>query len=100
MARTTLADVAAASGVSLGTASKSLNPHADRCDLSPKTRDRPAWPPTVAHRRPAVGQRRPVHPGGVYENLLTTIGGLLAEPGWHMLHTPVVDAGSWIEAQR
>lgn len=116
MARTTLADVAAASGVSLGTASKALNPHADRCDLSPETRDRVL---TAAHalgfvpsRSHAVRGRRlwrtvgllwgnvAPYTLGVYENLLTTIGGLLAESGWHMLHTPVVDAGSWIEAQR
>jgi LacI family transcriptional regulator len=115
MPRTTLSDVARACGVSPATVSKALNPHADRCDLSPATRAKViaaaqalGFRPSVSHGRRTrrlwrniglVWARFAPFTSGVYEGVLDIIGERLIERGWRLFYTPVPDAAAWREMQ-
>lgn len=111
MPRPTLSDVARACGVSLASVSKALNPHADRCDLSPATRAKVVaaaealgFRPSASHGRRTrrlwrniglVWGRFAPFTSGVYEGVLDAVAERLLERGWRLLYTPVPDRASW-----
>lgn len=111
MGRPTLSDVARACGVSLASVSKALNPHADRCDLSPATRAKVVaaaqalgFAPSASHGRRTrrlwrniglVWGRFAPFTSGVYEGVLDAIAERLLERGWRLLYTPVPERAAW-----
>lgn len=115
MSRPTLSDVARACGVSPATVSKALNPHADRCDLAPATRDKViaaaralGFRPSASHGKRTrrlwrnvglVWGRFAPFTSGVYEGVLDIVGERLVERGWRLFYTPVPDLASWREMQ-
>lgn len=110
-AQPTLADVARACRVSLATASKALNPHADRCDLAAATRDRVlAAAARLGYSRDTVEsakRRKRFHNlglawnrhaprvGGVYEHLIENAAEVAQELGFHLLFTPLSQPDAW-----
>lgn len=115
MPRITLRDVARACGVSPATVSKALNPHADRCDLNAETQAKVVavarelgFRPSTSHGRRTRRLHRNIgllwgscspHTSGAYANVLETIGYLLAQQGWRLLHTPVLTFAEWRDMQ-
>lgn len=111
----TLSDIARACSVSLATASKALNPHADRCDLAADTRERIravaaqlGWACTDGRRERArkrskniglMWKRRTVQTDGIYEQVFETVAGTLADRGWRTLLVPVADVADWHSVQ-
>lgn len=108
-----LADVAAACGVSIATASKALSPHLDRCDLHPDTRARivaQARDMGWSRDRPRSARaRRKWHNIGVlwgYRNLsMSSYEGVpevlarTVDGAYRLILTPVPEAKDWKELQ-
>lgn len=115
MGRPTIRDVALASGVSMASVSKALNPHADRCDLSPATRARILAAARALGFRPSASHSRRTRrlwrnigllwgrfapfTSGVYEGVIDVIGQGLLDRGWRLLYTPVPRPDAWREMQ-
>lgn len=111
----TLADIAQACGVSVATASKALNPHADRCDVALATRARVQAAATrlgwvrdtveSVKRRKRYGNlglmwnRYAPRVDSVYEHLIENAAEVAAELGFHILFTPLTEADKWREMQ-
>lgn len=111
----TLADIAQACGVSVATASKALNPHADRCDLAQATRQRVldaaarmGWVRDTSEskkRRKRYGNlglmwnRYAPRVDSVYEHLIENAAEVAAELGFHILFTPLTEPEKWREMQ-
>lgn len=111
----TLSDIAKACGVSVATASKALNPHADRCDIAAATRERVVavaarlgWQRDTVEsskRRKRYGNlglmwnRYAPRVDSVYEHLIENAAEVAAELGFHILFTPLTEAGKWREMQ-
>lgn len=111
----TLADIAQACGVSVATASKALNPHADRCDVAAATRERVlaaaarlGWVRDTVEsvkRRKRYGNlglmwnRYAPRVDSVYEHLIENAAEVAAELGFHILFTPLTEPEKWREMQ-
>lgn len=111
----TLADIAQACGVSVATASKALNPHADRCDVALATRERVlaaaarlGWVRDTAEsikRRKRYGNlglmwnRYAPRVDSVYEHLIENAAEVAAKLGFHILFTPLTEPEKWREMQ-
>lgn len=106
-----LADFAAACGVSKATASKALSPHVDRCDLAPETRERiralavtlgyqpdPSRRARSSNRSGNIGlvyQRNAPLTLGVYERLPDQLADALGARGLCLLFVPVAGPDAW-----
>jgi DNA-binding LacI/PurR family transcriptional regulator len=115
MRRPTLRDVARTCRVSPATVSKALNPHADRCDISPGTRERVlaaarslGFVPSSSHAQRTRRLWRNIgllwgrfapFTTGVYHGVLDAIGERLADRGWRLLYTPVTSPEAWQDMQ-
>lgn len=115
MRRPTLRDVARTCRVSPATVSKALNPHADRCDISPATRERVqtaaralGFVPSSSHAQRTRRLWRNIgllwgrfapFTTGVYHGVLDVIGERLADRGWRLLYTPVTEPDAWQDMQ-
>lgn len=111
--RATLAEVAAAAGVSRGTASKALNANPARCDLSPATRERVrAAAAALGWRPPAGAVRSPVRTvglvfaarapdfRGIYEDVPAALAARLDALGYRLAFLPVPEPAAWDEQLR